>query len=255
MGTSQDVYFHAHIQRQTSLESASQVLAESAAALGWDLATFHIDITQASLPRARSGELIAATMGWPSECLDEWLNQGLGRHCPVGQHCSRSSEPFFWQHEPSDSNVFGRRLMPEQRQALDHYSHYISGGLAVPVHRAGGKAGYVSWCGRDRSQLRRLSEESFSSVYLISHTFIRHVDRIGKDWQHKPVLEESLTAREIECLGWVARGHTEEEVGKLLRRSRETVHFHLRNAVLKLDARNRAHAVAIACSRGLIAVG
>jgi DNA-binding CsgD family transcriptional regulator len=30
------------------------------------------------------------------------------------------------------------------------------------------------------------------------------------------------------------------------------VHFHLQNVVRKLDASNRTHAVAIACSRGLI---
>ena len=38
----------------------------------------------------------------------------------------------------------------------------------------------------------------------------------------------------------------------IVSRSRDTVHFHLQNAIRKLDANNRTHAVAIACSRGLI---
>ena len=40
----------------------------------------------------------------------------------------------------------------------------------------------------------------------------------------------------------------------LIHRSRDTVHFHLRNAAMKLDAGNRTHAVAIACTRGLISL-
>jgi DNA-binding CsgD family transcriptional regulator len=64
----------------------------------------------------------------------------------------------------------------------------------------------------------------------------------------------SLTAREIECLTWAANGKTEEEIGMIIERSHETARFHLRNAVQKLNASNRTHAVALACSRGLITV-
>lgn len=43
MRASLDQYFHTQIQRQESLDSASQMLAESADALGWDLIGFYLD--------------------------------------------------------------------------------------------------------------------------------------------------------------------------------------------------------------------
>jgi len=65
---------------------------------------------------------------------------------------------------------------------------------------------------------------------------------------------DQLTEREIECLTGAARGKSEEAIALQLNRSHDTVHFHLQNAARKLEANNRTHAVAIACSRGLISL-
>ena len=47
-----DGHFYDEIRRQTTLEAAAAVLAESARAIGWDLAAFHADIDAATLPTA-----------------------------------------------------------------------------------------------------------------------------------------------------------------------------------------------------------
>jgi DNA-binding CsgD family transcriptional regulator len=88
---------------------------------------------------------------------------------------------------------------------------------------------------------------------FFSHVFIRHVEGLlaSQTRQRGP---NQLTEREIECLTWAARGNSEDAIALELHRSRDTVHFHLQNAVRKLDANNRTHAVAIACSRGLISL-
>jgi LuxR family transcriptional regulator, quorum-sensing system regulator SdiA len=129
----------------------------------------------------------------------------------------------------------------------------VSGGVTVPVSHAG-KTGYVSWCTRKREGLERGYDASLGSIHLISHTFMRQVDRIqgqGADRDRKG--EAGLTPREAQCLTWAAHGKTSEEIARVLHRSTETVEFHLCNVMLKLGARNRAHAVAIACSRGWLA--
>jgi DNA-binding CsgD family transcriptional regulator len=142
-------------------------------------------------------------------------------------------------------------LLPQQRAVLQHYKKDVLGGVTVPVLCAG-KPGYVSWCSRNRDRLEQGYDTSLSSIHLISHTFMRQLDRIqGESGAERGL----LTRREAECLDWVARGKTSQEIASVLRRSTETVEFHLSNAMQKLNARSRAHAVAIACLRGLIGDG
>ena len=50
----------------------------------------------------------------------------------------------------------------------------------------------------------------------------------------------------------LARGYSGEEVARELAVSAETVRAHVRNAVLKLHARNRLHAAVVALQRGEI---
>ncbi len=53
-----------------------------------------------------------------------------------------------------------------------------------------------------------------------------------------------ITAREADCLSWAAMGKTACEIAGILKVSEHTVHFHLRNAIQKLEATNKTHAVA-----------
>ena len=64
----------------------------------------------------------------------------------------------------------------------------------------------------------------------------------------------SLTAREIEVLGWVARGKSAWEVGEILNIAKRTVDEHVQTAVRKMGAVNRTHAVALAIRDGIIEV-
>lgn len=63
---------------------------------------------------------------------------------------------------------------------------------------------------------------------------------------------ELLTPREIEILEWTALGKTCFEIAILLTLSEETVRIHVKNCCKKLNASNKAHAVALALSCGAI---
>jgi DNA-binding NarL/FixJ family response regulator len=63
-----------------------------------------------------------------------------------------------------------------------------------------------------------------------------------------------LSPREREVMHHMAEGLTAEGVGDQLGISVETVRTHVRNAIRKLQARNRVHAIAIALERGEIAL-
>ena len=81
-------------------------------------------------------------------------------------------------------------------------------------------------------------------------------ERVGKSQQQlyagttpKPY---HLTAREMECLYWVAVGNTDEQIATLMGIGRWTVVGHIKSAKYKLDSPNRAAAVAKALSCGLL---
>ncbi len=66
-------------------------------------------------------------------------------------------------------------------------------------------------------------------------------------------LEQEPTMREIEVLQLVADGLVNREIGQRLFLSEETVKSHVRHLLAKLQARSRAHAVAVGYRRGIIA--
>ena len=67
---------------------------------------------------------------------------------------------------------------------------------------------------------------------------------------HTPTAEPS--PREIEVLQLVSHGLVNREIGNRLFLSEETVKSHVRHILAKLQARSRAHAVAVGVRRGLI---
>ncbi|MEZ5898145.1 MAG: response regulator transcription factor [Hyphomicrobium sp.] len=66
--------------------------------------------------------------------------------------------------------------------------------------------------------------------------------------------ESRLSPRELQCLGLLALGHSNDGIAKEIGIRPPTVAMHLANARAKLKAITREHAVAIAVSRGLIRI-
>ena len=62
----------------------------------------------------------------------------------------------------------------------------------------------------------------------------------------------TLTSRERDVVALAAQGLTSREIAHTLSLSRATVETHFRGAVKRMTARNRAHAVALALTRGEI---
>jgi DNA-binding NarL/FixJ family response regulator len=65
-------------------------------------------------------------------------------------------------------------------------------------------------------------------------------------------LEQEPTNREVEVLQLISDGLVNREIGQRLFLSEETVKSHVRHLLAKLQARSRAHAVAVGFRRGLI---
>ena len=64
----------------------------------------------------------------------------------------------------------------------------------------------------------------------------------------------ALSSREIEILGYVARGKSNKQIANLSQISGHTVKNHLASIMWKLNANDRTHAVVIALRRGWLSI-
>jgi DNA-binding CsgD family transcriptional regulator len=97
---------------------------------------------------------------------------------------------------------------------------------------------------------RRLEIEysATANIGVGQHLSIFLSPSLGIERERVPVeaLADRLTAREREVLGLVALGSTTPDIAERLTVSPETVRSHVKHAIEKLQARNRAHAVLLA---------
>lgn len=63
---------------------------------------------------------------------------------------------------------------------------------------------------------------------------------------------EPLSKREMEVMRWIKEGKTNWEISMILNISERTVKFHVQNIEKKLNAVNKAHAIAIALDQDLV---
>ena len=118
-------------------------------------------------------------------------------------------------------------------------------GLSVPIHGPGGYLGLVTMGGK-----RALLRDERDRLHLWSlrvHERCRAI--AGQAMVIAP--HEMPTARELECLRWVAAGKTDPEIAVLLQISRATVKDHVDSGRRKLGAQTRPQAVARLVLAGL----
>lgn len=90
-------------------------------------------------------------------------------------------------------------------------------------------------------------------AHLVEH-FTPHLNEALQSIlkQQPPILPSDLSAREREVLKWTSEGKSSWEIGIILNISERTVKFHILNIKNKLNAVNRAHAVAKALRMKII---
>jgi two-component system cell cycle sensor histidine kinase/response regulator CckA len=93
--------------------------------------------------------------------------------------------------------------------------------------------------------------ELVAATKVVAHDGF-YVDRSLAGGNAPTPVRVTLTGREVQILRSVANGNTNEQVGRALQISPETVQTHIRNAMKKLGAETRTQAVAVALRRRLI---
>ena len=89
------------------------------------------------------------------------------------------------------------------------------------------------------------------AIQLAASQFHHRYCQLAHD-HHAQAGKPGLTARERECLSWVAQGKDTADIGHILALSENTIKFHLKNALCKLGCHNRVQAAVKATCLGLI---
>ena len=107
---------------------------------------------------------------------------------------------------------------------------------------------------RTESEFRNLMAEHRHAVHIVALYFLDRVMVLRGLSEESDPNAPTLTDREREILTQAAQGKTSDDIAVLLNISGLTAETHLKNAIKKMRARNRTHAVALAIARGLIRI-
>jgi DNA-binding NarL/FixJ family response regulator len=91
-----------------------------------------------------------------------------------------------------------------------------------------------------------------STLRQVMEGSVFHAVGLPAQGQASPAAELGLTAREVSILQALARGLSNQAIGKELFVAEQTVKFHLTNIYRKLEATNRTEAVRLAYQRGVV---
>lgn len=196
------------------------------------------------LPQGDERQLASVSIisNWPPELISSYDRLGLLEDSPVIKALRRSVQPFVWDlYELNE-----QRPDKHRNEVNELFAQFgFRGGVYFPTQDPSGGRGAVSFAG---------TREEPSSIEMFRLSFISNLlyERVAEIGKADQAGEQTLSARERECLHWTASGKTSHEIATILGLSEHTVNHYLSAACQKLGAANRAHAVAKAIRSGFL---
>ena len=181
---------------------------------------------------------------WPPDWLAFYNERQVFFEDPIILEAQRRMVPFLW-HELAVFRGQGERS--EELLAVA-YEYGWADGLVVPVHGPAGYQGVVSLASMQKLELTPADVSLFWVMSLALHARCRATPGLGESSSPAP----SLSAREAQCMEWVAAGKTDWEIGQLLSISPATVHFHVERVKRRLATSSRTQAVALLVLHGAL---
>lgn len=188
----------------------------------------------------------APLLNYPADWARSYVTENCQEIDPIVAWTAQIAQPYLWRDLGQTFPLSPAQRMFMTRAAQAGLTH----GLTIPLHGPWGDVAGVSYAGRRQAARCRAL---LSRLQLAAHQFHHCVTRLRPETaRHAPAL--SLSARERDCLHWIARGKTSWETGVILGLQASTIDTYLRKILHKLDVSTRAMAVLKAARLGLIMV-
>jgi LuxR family transcriptional regulator, quorum-sensing system regulator CinR len=181
---------------------------------------------------------------YPDAWIKRYLQMGYIDVDPVIREGFMRTLPFDWSELKIETTAEASFLM-------DALAHGVGPrGLSIPVQsKHGHRALFSISCSWSDDKWISFVNSTQTTLLRIANRLHRRVvaDIFGDDRPH-------LTAREIECLRWIAFGKNSSEIAVILNISSHTARDYLKSSRFKLDCVTSAQAVSKAVSLGLLII-
>lgn len=185
-------------------------------------------------------ESVVMSSTYPAEWLQRYQDRNYVAVDPVVRHCWSESQPVEWDKITYSDGKLGEQEKLVMSEAREFGLRF---GISVPVHGAGAESCILSLVTTEQRNGIRQHDEA--GLHILVHAMHEATKRIiSRTAAGNSNYFETLSPREVECLSWTAKGKTSWAIARILEVSENTVVFHLRNAIKKLEVTNRSHAVA-----------
>jgi DNA-binding CsgD family transcriptional regulator len=178
---------------------------------------------------------------YSTEWLSMYAAERLYKNDPIIRFNYERFETHFWSEAITAYNDDSCRDF--MKKASDFgLVHGVASGM-----RDGGSKGSIFSFSSSKNNFRKHHKDILDILTPHVHMALARVGGV-RDEKSSPQISE----REKEVLNWMKEGKTNWEISVILNISERTVKFHVQNIERKLNAVNKAHAIAIAMDIGLV---
>ncbi len=193
--------------------------------------------------RSKNDYVTEAVTNYPEEWVTHYTDTGLVEHDPVVAYAPHTTTATPWS---ALENV--DLMTRQQRKTMAYAQDYgLNSGLFFSTRQFSGGMQVISFASRDKINLSPEELTAASTAGSIIATQLAGINRSPPAGRLNP-----LSDRERECLTWAAVGKASVDIELIMGISRNTVDFHIKNAMAKLDAGSRIYAIVKAIRLGLI---
>lgn len=177
-----------------------------------------------------------------------YFSRKLYQEDPVAKYAASYTDPFTTSEARSTFTSSKRKrwlYMLEQRFGFKY-------DINIPVHTPLRVQVLNAYCLGTDAELGEMIQDNMADLRGIAIAFCAAIVDfviIGTDDETADIF---LSRRQQECLAWMAKGRSNREIADILGCSEATVKFHVAGLFERLNAANRAEAVAIAARHGWI---
>jgi DNA-binding CsgD family transcriptional regulator len=186
----------------------------------------------------------AIAINFPSHWRERYFERKYYEFDPVVRRTPMFSKPFMW-----DQLVRSEHLQPNERLVMEESREAgLKHGISVPLFGPSGRVSVLSFASRFDD-----AEPALRMTHLSVLAWQFHVAFAEIAQPMEPRKERiELSNRERDCLRWTAEGKSSWDIGMILNISDNTVNFHIKKAMRKLETTSRTVAVVKAIRLNLI---
>lgn len=179
----------------------------------------------------------------PSRFSENYSLLGNGVHDPVIRQCMKTAMPVFWDDAPGISQLTDDEKVFISKYLQLGYAH----GITIPFKRNDNYFHLLTLPLASQEDCVDFVRENLSDICTLACFYQNSIAGLNK-----PLEVTNLTSRQRDCLVYSGEGYSSKQIAHYLKIKEDTVNKHIEEAIRRLGARNRVHAVAILLQNGII---